>query len=97
MNRRADAKGQGEIVVKKPGRWKVESRKQDTQITHKKDRKFQESELQHKEELAHDENPGSVRKFLAFHLLASKTVLICQLNQDVGIPELVEKYRNEIK
>lgn len=38
-----------------------------------------------------------MRKFLAFRLLASKTVLISQLNQDVGIPELVKKYRNEMK
>lgn len=35
MNRQADAKGQGEIVVKKTGRSKVESRKQDTQRTQK--------------------------------------------------------------
>lgn len=98
MNSRADAKGQSEIVVKKNRQ--VESRIQETgypENPEKQDRKSQESELQHHEELAHDGNPGSVRKFLGFHLLASKTVLICQLNQDAGIPGLVEKYTNEIK
>lgn len=53
--------------------------------------------LQHLGELPLDGNPGLVRKFLAFHLLASKTVLIGQLNQAVSIPELVKKYRNEMK